>query len=45
MSLFRFGVATENNNYEEETEDKVWVRDESGYLILVEGVKYEDAEE
>jgi len=45
MALFRFGVATEKNNYEEDTEDKVWIRNEDGKLVLIGGENHEGAEE
>lgn len=42
MSLFHIGVATEANNYSEETNDQVWIRNENGKLVLVEDKEYED---
>lgn len=42
MNLFNlFRVATEPNNYETETEDQVWIRNDKGQLILME-VKDDD---
>ena len=45
MILFRFGVATEKNNYEEDSEDKVWIRDINGNLVLMGGENHESTEE
>lgn len=36
MALFHFGVATEPNNFTEDAEDKIWIKDEDGNLVLVE---------
>ena len=43
--ILKIGVATEKNNYEEDSEDKVWIRNEEGKLILMGGEHHEDAEE
>lgn len=36
MNFFNFGVATEANNYETETTDQIWIKDDNGQLILME---------
>lgn len=36
MILFNFGVATEANNFETETFDQVWIKDDNGQLVLME---------
>lgn len=36
MALFRFGVATEANNYNIEIEDQIWIKTEDGHFILME---------
>lgn len=43
--LKRFSVATEANNYIEETEDQIWVRNEQGELVLMEENEDEDNSE
>ena len=43
--ILKIGVATENNNYEEDAEDKVWIRNEDGKLVLIGGENHEGAEE
>ena len=42
MSFFHFGVATEANNYEEIEEDKIFIRNEEGELVLLEGENNDD---
>lgn len=42
MALFRFGVATEKNIYEEDIEDQIWIRDINGNLVLIGGENYEE---
>ena len=43
MTFFKFGVATEANNYEEiDKEDEIWICNNNGELILVEDVNYEN---
>lgn len=41
MMLFKFDIATEANDYTEETEDQVYIRNENG-LELFGGVKNDD---
>lgn len=41
MGLFNFGVAIEANNYETETEDQVWIKNENGQLVLMEEKHYD----
>lgn len=37
MNIFnKFNVATEANNYSEESTDQVWIRNEQGELVLME---------
>lgn len=36
MILFNFGVATEANNFETETLDQVWIKDDKEQLVLME---------
>lgn len=36
MILFNFGVATEANDFETETLDQVWIKDDNGQLVLME---------
>ena len=33
MSLFHFGIATEANNYETDTEDQIWIKNDKGELV------------
>lgn len=42
--ILKIGVATEKNNYEEDSEDKVWIRDNEGKLVLMGGEYHEDTE-
>lgn len=45
MALFRFGVATEANDYNVETEDQIWVKTNDGRLVLVEDKNNADNQE
>ena len=36
MNFFNFGVAIEANNYEIETTDQIWLKNEDGQLVLME---------
>ena len=36
MVLFHFGVATEPNNFDADTNDQVWIKGDNGQLILLE---------
>lgn len=45
MPLFRFGVATEPNDYyKDEQTDEIWIRNDEGQLVLVEDNSYESIE-
>lgn len=45
MILFNFGVATEANNFETETLDQIWIKDDNGQLVLMEDKDDEDNKE
>lgn len=39
MALFHFGVATEANDYEKIEDDKIFIRNDKGELVLLEGIE------
>lgn len=41
MSLFKIGIATEANNYQEDVKDQIWIKTEDGKFVLVEDDKNE----
>lgn len=39
MALFHFGVATEANDYEKFEDDQIYIRNDNGELVLLEGIE------
>lgn len=42
MGIFNIGVATENNDYEIDTHDQIWILSENGQLVFMEDSEHEN---